>query len=312
LYAPVLAAQGEQALSGMVVGVDAAVERLPGGLLTDVSPSVPLGNHQIIVGQAFALKLKTKPGDKLAVIGSGADGSIANDLYTVAAVAPSYVDLVNSQGIVMALADAQDLFVLPDAAHELLIRGPSASDAEALAARLAALPALKGLEVLSWRQAAPEFIVFVDIAGASAIIAVLLVCLAAAAGIANTVMMSIFEQTHEFGTLLALGCSPARLVRQVLLESVFLGVSGVALGTAIGLLLVLFSAGHPIDLTALGGKAAADTVLGGLRFPMYLTLRPDIHDILNGALGVVVTALLSAAWPASVVARLQPVEAMHA
>ncbi|MCH8217322.1 MAG: hypothetical protein IH892_11190 [Planctomycetes bacterium] len=36
---------------------------------------------------------------------------------------------------------------------------------------------------------------------------------AAIAGVANTLMMSAFERTHEFGMLLAVDCGPKRIVR---------------------------------------------------------------------------------------------------
>ena len=66
----------------------------------------------------------------------------------------------------------------------------------------------------------------------------LLVFIAAAAGVANTMLMATFERTREFGMLLALGTHPARIVRLVIAESIALGVIGALAGSAIGVALV--------------------------------------------------------------------------
>src|SRR3989442_12631214 len=48
--------------------------------------------------------------------------------------------------------------------------------------------------------------------------------------IANTMTMSIFERTREFGTLRAMGARPRRIVGLLLLEGTFLGLAGAAAG----------------------------------------------------------------------------------
>ena len=62
----------------------------------------------------------------------------------------------------------------------------------------------------------------------------LIALLVGAIGVANTVLMSIFERTHEFGILLAIGWRRSRIVRMILWESFVLsflgGVGGCVLG----------------------------------------------------------------------------------
>jgi ABC-type lipoprotein release transport system permease subunit len=53
-------------------------------------------------------------------------------------------------------------------------------------------------------------------------------------GVGNTYTMIVYERTKEIGTLRALGMQRPRLVALFLLESLFLGLAGVILGTGVG------------------------------------------------------------------------------
>ena len=310
LYAPVLAAQGEDANTAMVIGIDPAEEARPGGLLAGMA--LAPGAHRALVGAAYARRYHLRPGMTLALIGQGSDGSLANDLYTIGGVLSTPVDLVNSQGVVLTLADAQALFVLPGQAHEIIIHAAHGGEAGALAATLARLPALHGLEVLTWQQAAPQFAAMLELTGHASLIALLLVFIAAVAGIANTMMMSTFEQMHEYGTLLALGCGPGRLVRLVLLEASLLGLLGVLAGSVLTALVFAATAAHGLDMSGLGGKGTEALSFGGMQLPLHVFLRVGWSDLLTAVLGVVGIALVAAGWPAWLVSRLQPMEAMRA
>ncbi|MCZ7685984.1 MAG: hypothetical protein M5U28_47385 [Sandaracinaceae bacterium] len=114
---------------------------------------------------------------------------------------------MNRLGVVMPLETAQDTFAMPDMAHEITIRGGGSSEeAPALAALVAA--ELEGLEVLPWRELAPELSAVLDITGYYGLVVLFIVFLAAAAGVANTMLMATFERRRELGMLLSLGTTP--------------------------------------------------------------------------------------------------------
>src|SRR6185503_10921073 len=53
-------------------------------------------------------------------------------------------------------------------------------------------------------------------------------------GVMNTMLMTVFERTHEIGILLAVGWKRRRVVYMVLCESALLGISGGLVGVALG------------------------------------------------------------------------------
>jgi ABC-type lipoprotein release transport system permease subunit len=310
IYAPALAAVGEEGFVVMVIGADAAAERRPHGLLS-ATRLAPAG-RRILVGRPLAVANGLAVGTELAIVGQGADGSLANDLYVVAGIVDTPVDLVNRMGVLMALDEAQALFAMPGQAHELVLRARDPERAEAVARAAAALPALRGLEVLDWKRLSPELVTILGLVDAAWKFVLLLVFVAAAAGVANTMLMSAFERTHELGMLLALGVGPVRLVRLLVAEALALGLVGVLAGTALGGGLVALGHRTGVDFQALtGGGGPSELRFAGMVWSLtfYPSLAP--RDVLSSVAGVAGVSLLAALWPAVRVARLQPTAALR-
>ncbi|MEY2540810.1 MAG: putative transport system permease protein [Verrucomicrobiota bacterium] len=101
-----------------------------------------------------------------------------------------------------------------------------------------------------------------------------------AVGVTNTVLMSVFERTHEIGILLAIGWRRIRILRMILLESMFLSLIGGIVGIGFGFVAVKILQSTPfmrgkiegdISASLLGAAiliALALGVLGGL-YPAY-------------------------------------------
>ncbi|MBU0756236.1 MAG: ABC transporter permease [Planctomycetes bacterium] len=116
---------------------------------------------------------------------------------------------------------------------------------------------------------------------------VILIC------IANTISMSTFDRTQEFGILRALGFERPRVMKLVLLESVFLGLMGGALGCVAAFLML--SLGHQ-DLAVRG-------------FTIPLKLRPEL---LGAGIGVsLLVGLLGGLLPAIRASRMRIVESLR-
>jgi len=317
LYSAVLAASGEKreqpadAEPGMIVGVDVSAESARGGLLESLPAQAHPQGNKVAVGRILANRLKVKEGQELALIGQDVDGFPASDLFAVGAIIESPVDLVKTRGVVMSIQSAAEFLVMPDQAHEIVIRGSNVERADGLAREVAALPALSGMEVLSWREAVPEFSRMIDMKDWFDLIFLAIVFIAAASGIANTSMMSSFERTREFGMLLAIGLRPARVVQMVLFESVLLGLMGVLIGSLVGSGLVLVTAHTGINYAALSGVKAADIAFGGVSISYMIYPRFELRHILFGFIAVIITSALASTWPATLAARLEPAKAMR-
>ncbi len=309
IYAPALAALGEEGFAVVVLGLDPSAEQHSKGLLAGVGE--PPSGRRVLVGRALAEVMGVKAGDVIALVGQAADGSLANDLFTVAGFVQTSVDLVNRQAVIMELSTAQELFAMPGEAHEIVVHGIDPSGAKALAATVAALPSLATAEVLDWEALAPEMLAlvrFVEIAWAFVLV---LVFVAAAAGVANTMLMATFERSRELGMLLALGTRPGRIVRMVVAEALVLGAVGVLIGVTLGGGIVAITHRTGFDYQAFTGRGPSELSFAGLRWSLVLYPRLALTDVLRGATAVLVTALLAAGWPAARASRLEPSQALR-
>jgi putative ABC transport system permease protein len=111
-------------------------------------------------------------------------------------------------------------------------------------------------------------------------------------GVMNTMLMTVFERTHEIGILLAVGWKRARIVSMVLWESALLGLLGGISGVALG---------------ALGLKILERTpAIRGL-------LEPDTSPkLLLISVGIaVLVGVISGLYPAWRSSRLSPSLAIH-
>jgi putative ABC transport system permease protein len=112
-------------------------------------------------------------------------------------------------------------------------------------------------------------------------------------GIVNTLMLSVFERTHEIGLLRAVGMKRRQIRAMIRSESVILAVFGaiigIIIGTGLGIALV----------SALHSQGITNTVVPGSKLVIFL--------ILAALLG-----LLAASWPARRAARLDVLAAIAA
>lgn len=112
-------------------------------------------------------------------------------------------------------------------------------------------------------------------------------------GVMNTMLMTVFERTHEIGILLAVGWKKQRIIYMVLCESALLGLLGGITGVALG---------------ALGLKILESTThLRGL-------LEPDLSPrLLLTSIGIaVVVGVISGLYPGWRSSRLSPSRALQA
>jgi len=311
IYAPVLAALTEEGFMSFVVGVDPLAESHDAGLLPDFDGSA-VGDGRVVVGYNFAGRYGIEPGAELALVGQDVDGSIASGLFTVADVVASPVDIVNNLGIVMALDDATDMLAMYDQAHELVIHTEDVETINETIERLRGLPSLDGLEILPWRDIVPTMVGMIEMVDVFLYIVLMIVFIAAAAGIANTMLMSTFERKHEFGMLLSLGCGPGRLARMITVEAVILGLVGVLIGTVLGLGLLAVTSQTGMDYAALGGdQETYEASFQGLNLSSLVYPKLYVSDVIAGVVAVFLTSLLSVLWPIAKIVRMEPMEAMR-
>ena len=310
-YAGGLVSSGEATSAGSLMGIDpereVALTRFLDPLVEGRLP-VP-GAYELVVGEEMARQLEVTVGDELVVVASAADGSMANDLYTIAGIYSTGLVEFDAATAVMPITDLQTLVVLdPGRIHEIAVATADPSAAGATAGRLAAALGAeeRAIAIAPWAELNPVLAEYISLADSLYWIFIVVIFAIASFGIANTMLMATFERRREFAVMLALGSSPGSIVGSVLYEAMAIGLVSLALGAAVtGPLMIWFYTAPP-SLEWLYGNV---TLQGALLTP---TLRVGINvpAWTWATVGLILTALLAAFYPAVRAARVPPADTL--
>ncbi|MHB1198967.1 MAG: ABC transporter permease [Polaromonas sp.] len=302
-----LASRADKSRGILVVGVNPHDEPKVSALFDSVVNGQALADSTpgALIGEQLARTLGLAVGDDLLLVGQAYDGSIASGKFPVRGVFRTSIDELDGQVAVLPLAVVRDFFAAPAGASAIVMRLRDREQLDTTRARLS-LRLGPAYETLGWPQLLPMVAVMARFHEVMAWVVLVVFFGIIAAAVVNPVLMSVLERTREFGILLALGMSRARLVGLVLLEATLLGLFGLAVGNLLGLAVTAFFARTGIDLSAFG---AALRTMPGLENVTYPVIRLDRSAMVS--LVVFATACVTALYPAAKAARLEPVAAIR-
>ena len=296
-----------------VIGVEPAnearVSSVPGSLVEGSfleQPATGRGLPGVVIGAEMAEQLKVQLGDKVVLRVAGEAGLGA---FRVAGIFNTGSVGFDRTGVYIRLDRARTLTGVAGATEISLFLTQPKRLPQVLESLRGAVEADFGpgvFEVLSWAERETRLAYMIELAGQMSWTLYVIVYVATAFGIANAVLMSVFERIREFGLLRSMGLRGSRVVVMVLLEALFLTGLGSLIGVSIAFGVASWLGCVGIDLSAWSeGMAAMGT--GSEIYP-----RVSVSELWTPIWLGVVTALLSGLWPAQKAARIRPAEAMRA
>jgi ABC-type lipoprotein release transport system permease subunit len=265
--------------------------------------------NDVILGDELAATLGADVGSKIVLLTPAADGSMGNDVYTVVGMFHTGLDAMDRGLVVMPLASLQALLRLPaDRIHEVAIKLRDVTTATTTAAALQArLSKIVPVRVMPWQELTPELADYVQFNRRVTFILFFIFFLLVAMGIVNTMLMAIIQRTRELGMLMAVGMRPVQVVGLIVAEAASLAAASLLLGAALGSPLLWYLQVHGLNLGHNGGGVSlAGVVVGPLWYGQQ-----DFTSYAEAALGLAITALASAFYPALRAARFRPAEALR-
>ncbi|HEX8041551.1 MAG TPA: FtsX-like permease family protein [Chryseosolibacter sp.] len=261
--------------------------------------------NQVLISSRTAKKLKVGLNGKVVVTLQDLNGDIVGAAFRVGGIFKTTHTGFDETNVFVLKRDLERILSMDGIVNEIAIR---ASDIEAVPGvqrRLQETFPPKETQVESWRELQPELAYINDVTWQVNYLILVIILLALAFGILNTMLMAIFERVREIGVLMAVGMSKARIFSMIILETVFLSLTGAALGMVISAWLVSTLGTSGIDLSAFAQGLEAF----GYSSMIYPQLEPLFY--LTLACMVVIAALLSSLYPAYKALELNPVEAIH-
>ncbi|MCK5878378.1 MAG: ABC transporter permease [Holophagae bacterium] len=306
LYAYGLGSVAERSTAVRIIGIDPVRENRTTHFRNKLKEGAGFAgktHHPAVLGAGLARQLRAKAGSELVIVSQGADGSIANDAYTVTGILDSGDPNADRMDCYLRLSDAQELMVLEGRVHEIAITVDRLSRVRSVTERLRGILADTGLSVEPWQEFAASFYRAMQADRKGNWITLAVILLIVAVGVLNTVLMSVLERRREYGVLLALGTRPGRLVRMVITEAVLLAAGSVIVGTVVGFFLNWW-------VSVRGIMLSEPFTYGGVTFTMLRT-ELNVPSFIIPACTVIATAILVALAPAWTASRTDPARSMR-
>ena len=266
--------------------------------------------NPVVIGEKLATKLKVKVRSKIVVTIQNTSGDISYSAFRVAGIYKtnnSNFDLTNifvrkkdlSDIIGMEVTQATEIAVL--LTHNNLTTTISKKIVSLFSKEISE----KKVVVRTWEKISPVLKMMNEVTIQYSMIFVIIILVALSFGIINTMLMAIMERVREIGMLMAIGMNKAQVFFMIMLETIFLSITGGIIGLLASWILVMVLGKTGIDLSA---------IADGLNSMGYSSfVYPELDFIYYALIGglVIVTAIFASIMPARKALKFNPAEAVR-
>lgn len=266
----------------------------------------PGDSKGLLIGARLAENLGVKLRSKVVYTLTDKQGEIVSGLARVSGIVRTGSPSVD-QGLCLLPIDSvrKALGYQADEAVQLAVFVRDQRDSEAVAADLGSRLG-EGAAALTWKQSQPDLDSLIAMKKGGTLFFELLILVLCAAGIFNTMFVSVMERLREFGILLAIGLSPGRLFALIMWESLWLALLGLVAGAVVTAWPYHHMNVVGIDMSVMVGEGGMD--ISGVA--MEPVMRVGIYggNLAAICLVAVIATLLAGVYPAWRAGRVEPVE----
>lgn len=270
----------------------------------------PDDSHGLMIGQALLERLGLDIGKKVVLMSQSQSGENSSRAFRIVGSYRTELQETEKRYVFINLDVFQKMIGIHDAATEISLNlrlrntyqtGEIDQLVNTINGRLDSEP----IQAVGWRQLLPAISAYMEMFDVYMLIWFVVVFVAMGFGLANTVLMAVYERMREFGLQRALGLRSTGVVKMVMVEVSLLLLIGILAADGVSLFLVniIFQSG--IDL----GQFGAGIEMWGISRVIYPVL--SVKDIVMANGVVIVLGLLVGLYPALHAARFTPVETMR-
>jgi ABC-type lipoprotein release transport system permease subunit len=263
----------------------------------------------VVIGKAMADNLDVEVGKKMVLTVTDKKGEIVTTLVRVRGIVSTGADAIDGGLCLLPIDPVRETIgYAPGEVTQIAVFVDDHRDSAPLAAELAA-----GLnaptKALTWSEHQPDLAGYVELEQSSTWVFELIIMALLAAGIFNTLFVSVMERLREFGILSAIGFSRRQLFSLVMWESIWLAMMGLV-GAAI-------LTAWPYYYASTTGIDYSSIIEGGTEVAGVALLEPVFYVGIYGehlfqlCLLVVFSCLAAGLYPAWRAGRVPPADAIR-
>jgi ABC-type lipoprotein release transport system permease subunit len=256
----------------------------------------------VVIGASMARRLETRLGKRIVLMSQDPNNDVADRGARVVGIYTARLPGTEDRFVYSGRSVIQSMLGINGEVSEIAI---TADNYRAVAQWYPAIAAAAGakLEVLPWTELDAYLSTMLNVQDGFALVFMIVVFLALSFGLVNTLVMSVFERVREIGLMQALGMRPSLILAQVLLESVYLLLVGLAIGNTIAFATIK-SLEDGIDISGVA-QGMEQMSMSPVLYPALA-----IEDMVMSTAVVIVLGLLASLLPAWKASQLDPVAAL--
>ena len=258
----------------------------------------------IVISQKLSTKLKAKLGSKIVLTVQHTSGEMVYGLFRVTGIYKTSNNIFDEPNIFIRKSDMVALTGFEStSASEIAIL---LHDNELTDTSMELIKQMHpGLSILSWKELEPLLAGMSAMVDQMAYFLLIIILIAMAFGIINTMMMSVLERTKELGMLMAVGMNRRKVFRMIMLETVFLALVGTFFGILVSAVTI-----HYTGITGINfAKWAEGYEAWGYSALVYPKLYTSFY--FGMTILVIITAIISSVYPARKALKLNPAVAVR-
>jgi len=260
---------------------------------------------KIVLGRKLASSIAADIGTELVVFVQGADGSLGNELFYVAGILKNMADNVDRGAAMILREDFDILFSTNNLIHEIALNSKGRFESEEIQKLLSARTA--DVDVETWQQLMPTIALLTEkMSVFMRTFFSLIFGIAASLGVMNTMIMSTYDRMREFGIIRAIGTTPWRILKQVSLETILMTIFASIIGVVVGLSVALYFQKYGFDVSGSGNMS-----FGGVVMDPIWRASVSVGIVFLPVVLMMLISIVASIYPASIAARIKPVEAIH-
>ncbi len=262
----------------------------------------------VVLGAKLAETLGLRLGKKLVYTMTDRQGEIVSGLARVKGIVKTGAPTVDGGLCLLPIDTVRTLLGYdPGEATQVAVFLGDHRDAPEIAAEIAAGIG-DGAVAMTWDQASPDLAGFIEMKEVGAIVMEVIIMVLLAAGIFNTMFVSVMERMREFGIMAALGFSSGALFVLVMWESLWMALVGIVAATVVTAFPYYHLSTKGIDYSEMVGEGAE---VAGIAVESVIYVDIYVEHALVIALAVVVATLASGLYPAWRAGRTNPADVIR-
>lgn len=261
-------------------------------------------NNPILLGRRLADKMKVKSGSRVVVTFQDTRGELTSALFRVSGIYQTSNSMNDEQNAYVLQNDLNDLISGDMVINQVALICHDIDSVRSVAGQLQAK--YGDLTVRTWKEISPELSYMQEMTGVMMTVILLVILLALAFGLLNTILMSVYERIRELGMLMAIGMNKKRVFGMILLETLFITLTGGLAGMLFGIATIRLFHFTGIDFAKVGGNSLNAYGFDSVVYPSLGT-----GFFFTVTLLTLATALVTSIYPALKALRLNPSEAIR-